>query len=218
MGKTQREIVYYGLLEDMLHGKILPGEKLVESEIATRFKVSRTPVREAIMQLTKRGMALHKPNVGAVVKKFSSEQIIEFLDIISLLEGRAVEIVAADKICDEDIDYLNELDKEMVQICNNEEYLLYWAKNEEFHNFFIERCENRALSKIVSDMRKQIYRTGVSMVRHSDQFLSDHRLIIDAVVKGDAVKAGKIMKKHLINVKQRYIEMHDIIKRTAMVI
>jgi DNA-binding GntR family transcriptional regulator len=216
--QTHRELVYYTLLEDILHGKILPGEKLVESEIANRFMVSRTPVREAIMQLTKRGVAVHRANVGAVVKKFSSKQIIEFLDVISILEGHAVETVTPGKISDEDIDYLNELDKEMIKICENREYLLYWDKNEKFHNFFIERCENGALRGIVSDMRKQIYRTGMSIPRHSDQFLLDHRMIIDAITKRDAVKAGEIMKNHLINVKNKFIEIFEYIENQSMAI
>ena len=190
----------------------------MESEIAKRFNVSRTPVREAIIQLTKRGLASQKSNVGAVVKKFSTDQIIEFIDVLSVLEGQATEIVAASKIDDENIAYLNKLEREMTEVCENAEYLRYWNVNEKFHAFFIKKCGNSALYRIVSDFRKQIYRTGMAVPKFNKQFLLDHRKIIDAIIEGNASKAGGLMKNHMCNVKMHFVEVFEMLENQPTVI
>jgi DNA-binding GntR family transcriptional regulator len=213
--KTLREVIYYGILEDISAGKILPGEKLLEAEIAKRFNVSRTPVREAIMQLTKRGLVDQKSNAGAVVKKFSSAQLVEFLDIISVLEGRATEIVAENGVGDEDIEMLTDLNDQMIQLCENYEFLMYWPINETFHTYFLRKCGNQSLCRIVSDLRKQIYRTGLALPRHSGQFLLDHQQIIEAIIERNSSKAGELMKEHMRHVKLRFIELFELLEKQS---
>lgn len=216
--QTNREIVYYGLLKEILQGKIAPGGKLVESEIAMRFNVSRTPVREAILQLTKRGVATHKRNVGAIVKKFSNEQLIEFLDILSVLEALAVESISVHGISNEDIFYLKQLNKEMIELCENQQFLSYWPKNETFHTFLIEKCGLKTLLRIVSDLRSQIFRVGMTIPLYSNEYLTDHKDIIDELEKANFKKAGQLTKLHTENIKARYLEFFEVVeKRNASI-
>ena len=100
--KPLRELIFNNLLEDIVHGRINPGEKLLEKELAKQFEVSRTPIREALLQLEAEGYVIHTKNVGAVIKKISSNTVQETYELIAFLEGYAME-VATDKITDEDV-------------------------------------------------------------------------------------------------------------------
>ena len=73
--KPLREIIYNKLLEAIIQGKINVGEKLIENELAHKFRVSRTPIREALLQLEREGFVSHTKHVGAVVKKISARKI-----------------------------------------------------------------------------------------------------------------------------------------------
>jgi len=150
-----REFIYKQILRDISSGKIPAGEKLHELALAKRYKVSRTPIREALFQLEKEGFIKHRKNIGAIVEGIDSIQISQILDITALLESYATEIVAR-KIEKEDISYLKNLQDEMEVSAKKTEYEAYLDKNRKFHGFFIKKCGNRVLRQIIKDEDKRL--------------------------------------------------------------
>lgn len=156
-------------------------------------------IREALLQLEKKGYIVHKPNIGAIVEKINLKKAEEIYKIIALLEGYAVEIVADGNIDKEDISYLKTLQKEMEIFSKTKNYFRYTDKNQEFHAFFVKKCGNEILYNIVSDLRNRvfiIFAPGFTLPIHIDNYLESHKKIINAISNKEPLKAGEIMRNH----------------------
>jgi len=199
--KPLREIVYNKVIEYINSGKITPGEKLTEAQLAREFHVSRTPVREALIQLEKKGVIAFKTNVGAVVKKITLRQIQDIFNIISVLEGYAVEIIATRNIGKDDVVYLKRLHREMKYLAETKNYFRYAEKDAEFHGFFVQKAGNDALYEVVQDLRSKVYTVGLTLPFYIDKYLAKHEKIINAISKGKSNEAGKLMKEHVQEIK-----------------
>ena len=153
-----RGIIYEQLVDDILSGRINAGEKLLESDLADKFNVSRTPIREALLQLEKEGYTEHVKNVGATVKKISAQTVKEIFEVIAVLEGEATGLAVTAGISEQDMDQLRQLQVEMVRAAEERDYIAYNKLNIRFHHFFLKRCGNKTLSGIARDMRNRMYR------------------------------------------------------------
>src|SRR5712692_728571 len=93
---TMKNLIYTALRERIVFGELRPGERLVEADLATRFQVSKTPVREALLTLEAEGLVTMRAHRGAAVSQLSPEQYRDLLFARDALEfGAAAEIVAA---------------------------------------------------------------------------------------------------------------------------
>ncbi len=99
--KPLRDVVFENLREAILEGKLKPGQRLMEVQLAEQLGVSRTPVREAIRKLELEGLVVMLPRKGAYVANMSLKDIMDVLEVRASLEGLAY--LAAERISDEDI-------------------------------------------------------------------------------------------------------------------
>ena len=208
-----RDIIYNELVDSIIRGNLNAGERLSERDLAERFHCSRTPVREALLQLEKGGYIVHKKNVGGVVKKITAEGVEEILHVVGVLEGNAVELAAMKPLKKKDITYLTKLHKQMVQLAGARNYSKYIELNEKFHKFFVDECGNTTLKNIVNDLRNKAYgirALGFTLPLHIDEYITSHEAIIEAIVQNNPVEAGIIMKDHVFRSKTlRAIALRD---------
>jgi DNA-binding GntR family transcriptional regulator len=92
--QTLREKILENIRDAILKGDLKPGERVSEPDIAERYGISRTPIREAFRQLESEGYLTVIPRKGAVVAKHSEKDIEEFYSIKSVLEGYAAQLAA----------------------------------------------------------------------------------------------------------------------------
>ena len=195
-----RTKIYKKLVDDIICGRINAGEKLVEGELADQFKVSRTPVREALLQLEKEGYTEHVKNVGARVKKISHQKIAEIFAVIAVLESEAAEITTRTGVTAQDIAYLKKLQQDMRQTAENLDLLEYNQLNIRFHQFFLEKCGNETLQRIATDLRHRMYRLvaeGLSLPMKISEYIESHDNIIQAVEAKKPEMACRHMKDHI---------------------
>ena len=100
--KPLRDVVFENLREAIVEGRLKPGQRLMEVQLAEQLGVSRTPVREAIRKLELEGLVVMLPRKGAYVANMSLKDLIDVLEIRASLEGLAASL-AAERITDEDI-------------------------------------------------------------------------------------------------------------------
>ena len=112
--KPLRDVVFENLREAILEGKLKPGQRLMEVQLAEQLGVSRTPIREAIRKLELEGLVVMLPRKGAYVANMSFKDLIDVLEIRASLEGLAASL-AAERRRDEDIEELEKLAKEFEQ-------------------------------------------------------------------------------------------------------
>src|SRR5512140_2192132 len=109
---TLREKIIETIRDAIMSGALKPGEKVAEPELAERFGISRTPIREAFRQLESEGFLVVIPRKGAVVVSFSPKEIEEFYAIKSILEGYAAR-KACENLSDREIDKLRTINDKL---------------------------------------------------------------------------------------------------------
>lgn len=196
-----REKIYNKLIAEIVTGQLNPGERLSEASLAKRFGVSRTPIREALLQLEKRGYVVHQKNVGTIVRKISPEGVREIFEVVAALEGMAVELFGKLPPSEKDMSELLALQNRLSSDAREKDFANYYEGNLKFHDFFAEKSGNRTLLDLIRNHRANIYRIvahGSTLPTHIEEYLSVHEDIIATLQAGEAEKAGMMMKAHVM--------------------
>lgn len=193
------EMVFSELEEEILSGKLRPGELLKEQALSARLNVSRTPVRGALHRLAEEGLVELSANRGASVIGVSEEDLKDIYLIRMRLEGLASRM-AAERITDEDKAALTEA-------CELSEFYIAKRDTEHlkeldtaFHKTIYKASGNRLLCKILTDLHRNIktYRkislSNPERVKHS---ISEHREILRAILESDADRADMLTSRHV---------------------
>ena len=193
------EKVYMLLEEEILTGKLSPGEQLKEQALSSRLEVSRTPIRGALHRLAEEGLVEISANRGASVVGVSSEDVTDTYLIRMRLEGLASRM-AAERISEEDKAaltesvelsefYIKKLDAEHLKELDTA-----------FHKIIYRASGNRLLCKILSDLHRNIkaYRKkSLSSPGRIEKSVAEHREILTAILRGDADEADKLTSLHI---------------------
>ncbi|AFS77231.1 transcriptional regulator, GntR family [Gottschalkia acidurici 9a] len=200
--KPLRDIVFETLREAILSGKLKPGERVMEVQLAEKLGVSRTPVREAIRKLELEGLLVMIPRKGAYVADVSIKDVLNVLEIRASLEGLAASL-AAERITDDEIKELKEKAKEFEQMSkeNNKEGMI--QKDTEFHNVLLNASRNDKLVNIVEGLGDQVQRFRViyfTEYKNDENIKIEHSRIVDAISKRDSEKADEVAQEHIGNI------------------
>ncbi|BBO69863.1 GntR family transcriptional regulator [Desulfosarcina alkanivorans] len=208
--KPLRDVIYSELVDNILQGRINSGEKLVEADLAKRFSVSRTPIREALLHLEKEGYIEHIKNVGATVRKISPQKVEEIFRVIAILESEAAEMVAEAGFSESEILNLQKLHDEMSNAAKAKDFIEYNHLNIQFHQFFLDRCNNATIANIAKDLRNKMYRMvseGLSLPMNVDKYLNSHHQIMEALVGNKPKTVQRLMKAHILEASKALVEM-----------
>jgi len=193
------------LQDEIIFGRLMPGQHIKEVWLSEKFKCSRGPVRETLNQLENEGFITHIPNQGAVVAQISPKEVEDYYALLELLEGKAVKW-ATPLMKPEDINQLEKINYKIQQISpNSRTSIEKWIPlNLAFHRFFRVKCENTKLDWLIEQVRMRITRFLYTslLVSSFSQYIKDHDEIIDAVREGNAKKAEKLMQKHIHHAKE----------------
>lgn len=197
--KSLRKSVLKLLRETIYSGYLPPGLKLVESELAKKFKVSRTPVREALFQLESEGIVKILPNKGAVVTTLSIDEIEETYIIFGVLSGIAASI-SVELIGENDVKQMEACLEKMEAIKDDIDRREYFTLNNEFHSFFLRPCKKKLLLKLIKNYTKQVghyWYLLLSHPRNVDLFQEDHKRILNAFKLKNPKFAREIVENHI---------------------
>ena len=157
--KSLSNLVYRDLKEKILKNKLLPGDKLIEMEIASNLGVSRTPVREALKKLEEDGLVTSFPRKSFIVSKISVKEAKNLYIVRKSLEPLAVELLAQ-KGLNEKSKYFQQINDDLrLAIENNEEEL---AQNLiiEWNMALVSSLNNEILIEVMTMINKRLYRFG----------------------------------------------------------
>lgn len=180
-------------------GAFEPGERLDETQLAARFGVSRTPIREALMQLSAIGLVEIRPRRGAVVVDPGPQYVLEMFDVMAELEGMAGAL-AARRHTQEDRDALIAAHEGCQEAALSEDTDAYYYENEVFHHAIYDASHSGFLKEqcIALHRRLRPYRRLQLRVRNRMKVsFEEHRNIVDAIVNGDEDAARKLLKSHI---------------------
>lgn len=199
--KPLRDIVFESLKEAIIEGKLKPGERLMEMQLAERLGVSRTPIREAIRKLELEGLVVMVPRKGAYVTDVSLKDIIDVLEIRASLEGLAASL-AAQRITSEEIKEL-ELKTEEFGKCYKDNDIEGMIKiDTELHDIIFRAARNERLIGLTDSLREHVQRFRVTYMteyKKSAKLIEEHKKILEAIKKGDVEKARAYAQIHVEN-------------------
>lgn len=214
IGKRSRasEDIVAAVERDIIGGVLLPGQRIDEAALAERFDVSRTPVREAILELAAVGLLEQRPHRGAYVADVTLEEIFDVYEVLAELEGLCARLAARRMETMERRELLD-LHEKMGQSLAADDRDAYIALDHQFHNILIKASRNAALKDHLSMCLKRIApirRASMEMARDMRQAHAEHGEIIAAIAAGDAAAAERIMSEH---VSLRAEQAKDLIAR-----
>lgn len=204
--------------QGILDGEIVLGQRLIETELAERYQMSRTPVREALRRLEAEGFVTFEPSRGAQVRSYSAKDLDEIYGIRALLEGYAARL-AAGRIEAVQIDSLARICEEMEAVSaaspdpDKQAVSLLVRQNNQFHRTIWEAASNarlRAHLRTVTEL-PLVYRTYFwHTPEERRRSLRYHRELIAALSRQDERWAEHVMQSH-IYAAQNYLL--DVLRR-----
>jgi len=199
---TSKEVADRLRLE-IQRGELAPGVRLRQNEIARRFGVSTTPVREAFALLEADGLVRIDPHRGALVFRPTAEDVGESYEIREALEVLAL-TKAIPKLTPERVAELQELLDRMKRTKDDE---LWLEDNGRFHLMLYEPAGLPRLSSLIANLRDAsgaYIRMYVERKPHADD---EHQAILDAARNGDVTGAQRALKRHLRRTASTLVEV-----------
>ena len=195
-----RDVVFNTLRDAILTGKLVPGERLMENQLADKLGVSRTPVREALRMLELENLVELVPRKGAQVLDMSEKDITNILEVRSALEGLATS-VACKKMSKEDLQQLKNMEVDFEKAVADNDVERFVDIDEDFHDLIFSATENDKLINIFRNLRIQLYRYRMAQAKNNDTSMSTivahHRSIIRAIENHDAEEGASIAQGHI---------------------
>ncbi len=188
------------LEQDIVTGALRPGEHLDEQGLAARFGVSRTPIREALMQLATAGLVMLQPRRGAFVASLSLKEIIERFEVMAAFEG-ACGALAARRITDEERRELLKAHEACTREASGGSSDTYYYANERFHHILYAACHNAFLAEQAHQLHERLKPYRRLQLRARSRVassLAEHQGIVDAILAGDGDKAEQLLKGHIL--------------------
>lgn len=196
-----REVVFHSLREAILTGKLQPGERLMEIQLAEQLGVSRTPVREAIRKLELEGLAVMIPRKGAEVAKITEKQLRDVLEVRKALEELAVQL-ACRRISPKDVEELEQAHKEVQEMAVKKELMELVRADVRFHDIIYHAADNERLLQILYHLRQQIYRYRLEYLKNTDNhtlIIQEHEDILRALSSQNIESAMDAISRHISN-------------------
>ncbi len=202
--KPLRELVFESLREAIIHGRLKPGERLMEMQMAEEMGVSRTPVREAIRKLELEGFVVMIPRKGAYVSGISVKDIVDVFEVRAALEGLAAGL-AAERITDEEMEKLERILVRITEVSDKDDLEVIVDIDTEFHDLIYKACRNERLVQIITHLKEQIQRfrtTSLAQPGRLRDALSEHRLIVEAISDRNVEMAQVLAREHIDSAEQ----------------
>lgn len=207
--KNRSETLREAIEEMIAVGTLPPGSHLDETELAKRFDVSRTPIREALIQLASEGLIVIRPRRGATVTEIGPQRLVEMFEVMAEIEAMCGRLAARRMTAAEHADLMaaHERCKE-ARDANDPD--AYYYRNEIFHQAIYQGSHNTFLAEEARALHRRLRpyrrlqlrvrdRLGVSYGEHDD--------IVRAIVAGDGEKTADLLRRHVTVQGQRFADL-----------
>jgi DNA-binding GntR family transcriptional regulator len=195
--RSRADFVYDSLRDAIWEGRIGRGERVREEEIARSLGVSRTPVREALQRLQRRGLLVNGLGRGLIVAELSKREVIELYAMREILEGSAARF-AAQRAMRPEIDILDRLQRDLAEA--PDDALLLVKLNRRFHQAIYDAAHNQYLTQTLDtlhDSMALLHSTTFRAPNRRRESDEEHRRIVSAIERHDADAAEAIAREHI---------------------
>lgn len=206
-----RTSVYAALKDDIIACRLMPGTELREPEIAARYSVGRSPLREALLRLEAEGLVVIVPRQYCRVAPISLRDAADMFGLRRVLEPEAARLVA--RTADD------AARTRLLAVAAGDEAADFIDDNRRFHCTLASLAPNRRLGASCIEIIEQsdrLVRVSLAQIegRRPDLLIGEHRVIADAVVRGDARTAARLLRAHIDAAETRVL---SALRRAAVI-
>ena len=201
--------------EEITTGKLLPGSRLDEAELAKRFNVSRTPVREALNLLLGEGLIQALPRRGAVVTRVPARRLVEMFEVMAELEVMCAQLTAR-RMSEDELTAIESAHAACQGAVVARDADAYFYANERFHYAIYTASHNEFLFEQASALQRKLrpYRRLQLRVRNRIQrSLDEHQAIVDALREGNAEHLVTSVRNHVLVQGERFADLVSSLSR-----
>ena len=199
---------YEKLRHEILTCMLMPGRVVSERELARRYEISKTPIREALTQVCHDGLMQRLPGRGYIVAPVTIKDIRDLFDIRLILE-RAAAKRAAQAPSAEFINRLKEMAVVRYDLDDPESHSKFLKTNRDFHLTLAEAASNRRLEALLGDVLNEIDRLfylGLRLRDSSEEMVKEHQEVVAALENGDIDGIQEAISKQIITSRDRILE------------
>jgi DNA-binding GntR family transcriptional regulator len=209
MTKSRKDLLAERLEDDIVAGRLVPGERLDEVSLATSFGVSRTPVREVLQKLASSGLVELRPRRGAIVARISIGRLVEMFEVMAELEGMCGRL-AARRMTSGEHDALAAALAACRKTAHDGDADAYYYENKRFHHVIYDGSHNGFLAEQARALHRRLqpYRRLQLRVRtRLRTSLAEHERVVAALLAGDADTAEAALKAHVAIQGERFTDL-----------
>jgi DNA-binding GntR family transcriptional regulator len=203
---TRAEELRLQLADEIVRGVLPPGAPLDETDIARRFKVSRTPVREALRQLAASGLIETRAHRGAVVAQPTIERLTGMFEAMAELEALCAGL-AAERMTPVERHKLEAVHEELRVLSHAGNPDRFHEVNERFHNTIYAGSQNAYIAEMTLATRVRVQPFRRAQFRNLGRLAkshAEHDRVVVAIMRGDRVGAAGAMRAHIELVRDEY--------------
>lgn len=197
--RTLWEQIADALRDDIIRGKIMPGERIVEEEIAEKFHVSRGPVREALRHIEEEGLIIYESHKGCTVREISYEEMQEKYLVRSTLEILAVRLIAGN-FSEEYEEEMKDCLKEMDDAAKEKDVYRILCLDEEFHSCIVKAAKCDTLYKVWAMLRESNIRAHYTLEAESiipfDVIRKNHEVLLKGLKELSVEETSRLIEEH----------------------
>lgn len=190
------------LEDEIATGALLPGTRLEEPDLARRFSVSRTPVREALQLLLAEGLVEKRPNRGVFVTLVQPDRLSAMFEAMAELEGTCGRL-AAERMTSADRQRLDALHQDMGHLVRTGDVAAFHRQNLVFHEILYQAARSDVLRDMTCHMRRRLApfrRVQENELHRLGMSYEEHGRIVEAVLRADGREAHRLLHHHIMAV------------------
>jgi DNA-binding GntR family transcriptional regulator len=194
--KSLRQQVYEFLREELHTGRLAPGSAINLTAISEQLGISKTPLRDALLQLDAEGFVSISPRRGVYVSRLTLEEIRHGYEIVGALETAAL-ISVFDRIEPYHLTKMRWINSSLITALEREDFAGYYSSNIDFHHVFLDLSDNETLRRIILPIKQRLYdfpRRGY-LKEWEMSNCQDHEQLIEAIEKGDRSAARHVWRE-----------------------
>jgi len=200
-----RDDAYQQIKRSIITGQYEPGTVLYETVLSKEMGMSRTPIREALMLLSKEDLVKALPNGGVLVATATLEEINEIFDLRLCLERYVVEEIFSRQLR-VDVTELRKIYARQAKAYEENDVWEFFDANRAFHIEFVTLLGNKTLASVMEGLRDKPIQSGFRALRNKanlEEALGEHETIISALEAGDEDLLMEEVAKHVANARRR---------------
>lgn len=190
-----RTQVYEYLRQELKAENLKPGQYISMNQIMKQLNISRTPLRDALLQLQSERFVTFLPQRGIQINELTQKDIENLYEMLGALDSRIL-LAVFDRIGEREIEQMKQINKEMGEYLKEQYFMRYWNLNTAFHNVYLNLSSNTLILDHINIVRQRLFEFSKKdwSLKRKQVIHSEHETLIEIIEKGDAIAAADFMR------------------------